>query len=91
MNCTGGQLLVTSNILPFSQRREIANAMFSLSMATNMSCALRLLSPPVPRSGRSLQTQAMQEPALQTRGIFDSGGITLLLFAWYYTSLEQIL
>lgn len=76
MNCTGGQLLVTSNILSFSQSCDIACVMFSLSMATNMNCALRSLSPPVPKSGRSLQTRGMQEPALQTWGIFDSGGIT---------------
>lgn len=91
MNCTGGQPLVTSNILSFSQSHDIACIMLSLSMARNVNCALRLLSPPVPKSGGLLQIQAMQEPALQTWGIFDSGGITLLLFALYYSSLKQIL
>lgn len=85
MNCTGGQLLVTSNLLSFSQCHAMACVTFSLSMARNMNCALTLLSSPVPTSKRWLQTPAMQEQALQTGGIF--GAVMLLLFAWYYIGL----
>lgn len=58
MNCTGGQLLVTSNILSLSQSHCIPCVMFSLSMARNMNCALRLLSPPVPRDFRPKQCKS---------------------------------
>lgn len=77
MNCTGGQLLVTSNILSLSQSHCIPCVMFSLSMARNMNCALRLLSPPVPKLGTSDPSNARVSSA-------NWGNLWLW---WYYTTV----
>lgn len=79
----------------FTLKARISLVWYSLyenvSMSGKMNHALRLLPPPVHKSGRSLQYWAMQERGMQICGIFDSGSTTLLLLKQYCSSLEQIL